>query len=125
MTLSLPASILTGLRALLVCLLCAPLPAWALELVMVEQAICPYCKMFDEQVGATYAETDIGARVPLRRVDLKSDWPQDLASVARDRLTPTFILVSDGAEVGRLRGYPGEEEFWRLLKQLIKQHDNG
>lgn len=124
MTLLVLTPVRTRLRVILLCLLCAPIPVWALELVMVEQAICPYCKMFDEQVGDTYAQTEIGARAPLRRVDLKSDWPQDLAAVTPDRLTPTFILVSDGVEVGRLRGYPGEEEFWRLLKRLLSQHDN-
>jgi len=30
--------------------------------------------------------------------------------------------VDEGEEIGRLRGYPGKEEFWQLLLQLLEQH---
>jgi len=97
-------------------------PAWALELIMVEQSICPYCKLFDTEVGVDYAETEAGKLAPLRRLDRKADWPEDLVNVVPEQLTPTFILVDDGVEVGRLRGYPGKEEFWDLLNQLLDKH---
>ena len=34
-------------------------------------------------------------------------------------LTPTFVLMEDGAEAGRIEGYPGEDFFWGLLGQMI------
>jgi hypothetical protein len=35
--------------------------------------------------------------------------------------TPTFVLVEDGTEAGRIEGYPGEDFFWPLLAKLIAQ----
>ena len=109
------------LRALLmsVALLFWSIPSLALELVMVEQEICPYCKLFDSEVGEKYSSTEAGKRAPLRRVDLKSGWPEDLKGIRYDHLTPTFILIDNGKELGRFRGYPGPDEFWGLLEQLL------
>ena len=58
-------------------------------------------------------------RAPLRRVDITQEWPSDLDFVARERFTPTFVLIEDGREIDRLRGYPGDEFFWYLLDQMI------
>ena len=38
------------------------------------------------------------------------------------RFTPTFVLVDDGREIGRIEGYPGEDFFWGLLERLLLQH---
>jgi hypothetical protein len=36
--------------------------------------------------------------------------------------TPTFIILSNGAEVARIEGYPGEDFFWPLLNQALVKH---
>jgi hypothetical protein len=33
------------------------------------------------------------------------------------------VLVHDGREVGRIRGYPGEDHFWGLLGELFARLD--
>jgi hypothetical protein len=33
--------------------------------------------------------------------------------------TPTFLLVHDGREIGRITGYPGQLYFWEELSQLM------
>jgi hypothetical protein len=33
------------------------------------------------------------------------------------------VLIDKGREVGRIRGYPGEEHFWGLLGVLIRKLD--
>ena len=33
--------------------------------------------------------------------------------------TPTFLLMSDSREIGRIEGYPGEDFFWALLNQIL------
>jgi len=96
-------------------------PAIALELIMVEQKICPYCEHFHRDVD--YNNTVIGKQLPLRPVQLSDPWPEDLSAVQYDLLTPTFILVEDGKELGRLRGYPGKDEFWFLLKMLLDENN--
>lgn len=91
------------------------------ELVMVEQEGCPYCAKFNREIAAIYPKTDEGRRAPLRRIDIYDGWPSDLAKVQAESLTPTFILVDDGQEVGRLRGYRGDEYFWFLLGELLEK----
>jgi hypothetical protein len=36
------------------------------------------------------------------------------------RFTPTFVLVDEGREIGRIEGYPGEDFFWGLLERLLQ-----
>ena len=97
--------------------------ARAAELVMFEQAGCVWCAAFDREIAPIYGKTDKGKRAPLRRVDTDRALPPDLAFVQNERLTPLFVLVDKGREIGRIRGYPGEDHFWGLLGVLIKQID--
>lgn len=93
--------------------------AGAAELVMFEQAGCPYCARFDREIGPIYGRTDEGKIAPLRRVDIHAAIPPDLKSITVEPLTPVFVLVEHGREIGRVRGYPGEDNFWGLLSGLI------
>jgi len=102
----------------------APDRSKAAELVMFEQAGCPWCQVFDREIAPIYPKTDEGARAPLRRVDLRGALPPDLGYVQVERLTPLFVLVDKGREIGRIRGYPGEDNFWGLLGVLIKKLDD-
>jgi hypothetical protein len=98
-------------------------PAAAAELVMVEQRGCLYCKMWHDDVGPEeYALTPEGAAAPLRRIDLRPPYPEDLSFAGPLRITPTFVLVDDGVEVARLEGYPGEDFFWGLLGRMLSEH---
>jgi thioredoxin-related protein len=97
--------------------------ARAAELVMFEQAGCAWCEAFDREVAPVYGKTVEGLRAPLRRVDITRAVPADLAFIDVERLTPLFVLVDQGREVGRIRGYPGEDHFWGLLGSLIKKLD--
>jgi thioredoxin-related protein len=98
-------------------------PAPAAELVMFERAGCAWCQAFDREIAPVYAETDEGLRAPLRRVDTAQPVPPDLAFIDVDRLAPVFVLVDGGREIGRIRGYPGEDFFWGLLSVLMKKLD--
>lgn len=95
-------------------------PARALELVVIEQAGCVYCERFDREIAPAYAKTDEGKLAPLRRVDLHETWPEDLSAIRVERFTPTFVLVDNNVELGRIRGYPGDEYFWFLLNQMFE-----
>lgn len=98
-------------------------PARAAELVMFEQAGCPWCARFDRDIAPTYKKTEEGLRAPLRRVDIDKPLPPDLAFIHVERLTPLFVLVDKGREIGRIRGYPGEESFWMQLAVLFQKLD--
>ncbi len=94
-------------------------PLGAAELVMLEQPACPWCARFDAEIAPAWPNTAEGRRAPLRRVDITRAWPEDLDFVQRERFTPTFVLIDEGREVGRVRGYPGDEFFWYLVGDLI------
>ncbi|MEP2707300.1 MAG: transcriptional regulator [Roseibium sp.] len=91
----------------------------AAELIMLEQPGCVWCLRWNEEIGVVYPKTKEGEKAPLRRVDITDPWPEDLGDVAKERLTPTFVLVDDGIEIARLRGYPGEHFFWPLLTEML------
>ena len=97
--------------------------ARAAELVMFEQAGCEWCEAFDREIAPVYDKTVEGLRAPLRRVDIARPVPGDLAFIDVERFTPLFVLVDQGREIGRIRGYPGEDHFWGLLGVLIKKLD--
>jgi hypothetical protein len=96
------------------------LPASAAELVMFRRAGCPWCDAWDRDIGAIYGKSEIGRRAPLRQVDLERDRP-DVLLRSPIRFSPTFVLVENGHELGRIEGYPGEDFFWGLLEQAVNQ----
>lgn len=102
---------------------CSAKNALAAELVMFEQAGCVWCEAFDREIAPVYPKTTEGKRAPLRRVYIDDPLPADLSFIAVERLAPMFVLVDKGREVGRIRGYPGEDHFWGLLGALIKKLD--
>lgn len=92
--------------------------AAARELLMFERKGCAYCLKFDHDVAPIYEKTDEGQRAPLRRVDLSDGTPGDVVLAAPVRFTPTFVLVDEGREVGRITGYASDEAFWGLLGSM-------
>jgi hypothetical protein len=97
--------------------------ARAAELIMFEQAGCEWCDVFNREIAPIYGKTDEGSRAPLHHIDTAPQLPSDLAFIKLERLTPLFVLVDRGHEIGRIRGYPGEENFWGLLGVLLKKLD--
>lgn len=104
---------------LLLLLIASGRPAAAAELVMFEREGCPYCARWNREVAPIYPKTAEGKRAPLRRVDLAGPRPPDLAAIANVVYTPTFVLIEDGKEIGRIVGYGGDEIFWSLLSELF------
>ena len=90
------------------------------ELLMLEQEGCAYCEKFDREIAAAYPKTAEGKIAPLRRIDINEKWPEDLADIKPTTLTPTFILIENNRESGRLYGYNGDEYFWFLLGELLE-----
>ena len=98
-----------------------PAPAIAAKLVMFGSPHCPWCEAWESEVGAIYPKTAEGRLAPLRRVDIDQPRPPELAQIDRVVFTPTFVLLVEGREVGRILGYPGEAHFWGLLGSLLRQ----
>ncbi len=97
--------------------------AAAMELLMFEQRGCIYCARWDEEIFPAYPNTAEGQAAPLHRLELHADLPAGISLVSPPRFTPTFVLVVDGVESGRIEGYPGENFFWPLLDELLGKAD--
>jgi hypothetical protein len=93
----------------------------AAELVMLERTGCIWCERWHAEIGPVYPKTDEAGVAPLRRVDLDGEWPADLSNIRKDHFTPTFVLIENGVEIDRLRGYSGEEFFWFLIDEMLKK----
>jgi hypothetical protein len=113
------------IAALAAALWAAPALAQQMTLLMLEQPGCIYCARWDAEIGDAYHKTVEGRAAPLRRVDITEGWPDDLSDVRRERLTPSFILLRDGAEVGRMVGYAGEDFWWPMLGELLARGEAG
>lgn len=111
------------LRTLLIAsLFSLPLPAAAdTYLLMAEEEGCFWCARWNSEISEIYPKTAEGRAAPLRRFDIRAEHPADVTFASRVHYTPTFVLVQDGAEVGRIEGYPGEDFFWGLLAMMLEK----
>ena len=108
--------------AALVAMTVAATSAWAeTRLLMAEEPGCMWCARWNEEIAPIYPKTGEGAAAPLRRMNIQEPTPSDIVLDRRVTFTPTFILLVDGAEKGRIEGYPGDDFFWGLLGHLLDQ----
>lgn len=102
---------------LAVALVATPLQAG--ELVLFEFDGCLWCEQWKREVGTYYPKTAEGKAAPLRVIDLFDKRPPYLASIAPVRATPTFVLVENGEEVGRIIGYTDPKAFWTDFGEML------
>jgi hypothetical protein len=95
--------------------------AWSAELVMISRHGCHWCQKWEEEIGKVYPNTDEAKRAPLQRFDINA-LPENISFTSRPVYTPTFILIHEGQELGRIEGYPGEDFFWPMFGQLLDAH---
>jgi hypothetical protein len=93
--------------------------ASAAELLVISSAHCPYCVAWEREIGRSYAVTAEGQRTPLRRFSIEAERPAGFAKIHEVQVTPTFILVERGREVGRIEGYSGGRAFWADFRALL------
>ncbi|WP_348271089.1 hypothetical protein [Aureimonas sp. Leaf454] len=97
----------------------------AAELLMFEQRACPFCEAFLREIAPDYPRSRAGGRAPLRRVDIWESRTGGIEGLDPAVFTPTFVLVEDGREVGRLMGYPGRRYFYAEIDALIDRLASG
>ena len=90
-------------------------------LIMFEEIGCPYCEQWHDEIGIVYHNTTEGKQARLIVQDLDDPLPKGVVIGAEPYYAPTFILVDDGKEVGRIEGYPGEDFFWGLLGLILEK----
>lgn len=89
-----------------------------LQLLMIEEAGCGFCARWMAEVAPGYQKSDEGRIAPLV---VRERYDPAIKHLGRIVYTPTFILLRDGVERGRILGYPGPDFFWSMLGQLLKE----
>lgn len=89
-------------------------------LLMAEEPGCYWCALWNEEISHIYPKTIEGRTAPLQRYDLRAETPE-VEFARKVRFTPTFILVDNGKEQGRIEGYPGADFFWGLLNGIFER----
>jgi cytochrome c551/c552 len=92
--------------------------AQASEVVMFEQGGCVYCARWNRDVAPVYDKTAEAKVLPLRRIDIGQQGNAGVTLASPVRYTPTFVVVDNGKEIGRITGYISDDSFWGLLDSL-------
>jgi thioredoxin-related protein len=90
-----------------------------LELLFVDRAGCSWCVRFEKEVLPGYPLSDLGRAAPLRRASLDRGQPKEATLDEPIRFTPTFVLLADGRETGRIVGYMDNGTFYGLLGKMM------
>jgi hypothetical protein len=93
-----------------------PLSSSPVILLLVEDPGCPYCARWDRDVGSAYSRSPEGQFAPLVR---RFRGSRDVGFLAGIAFSPTFVVVKEGREIGRIVGYSGPDFFWSDLSPLL------
>ncbi len=94
----------------------------ASELLMFDADYCTWCQIWEEEIGGIYHLTAESCQAPLKVIDFTTgDLPESLSIAEPVVYTPTFVLMHDHKEVGRITGYPGADYFWVELNDIINE----
>ena len=101
--------------------------AWAKkpQLIMFEQWGCEWCEVWTEEIGHILPKTAEGKCTRFSREDIHDSESGILEKIKPVIFTPTFVVLEDGKEVGRVVGYAGEEFFWPQLSAHLKKLKRG
>ena len=90
-----------------------------LQLLMVSSPYCHFCRAWQAEIGPGFAVSAAGRTAPLFEVDVAGPFPDGLALDRRPRITPSFILLDRGIEIGRVEGYVGQRYFYPVLEEMF------
>lgn len=96
-----------------------PSKAETMELVVMEAPGCTYCTLFRRDVLPSYAASQHAKEVPIRFVDLNDEAAEALGLDGPIDVVPTFVVLKNNHEVGRVPGYTGPEFFFHSINHII------
>ena len=91
------------------------------RLIMITSEYCPYCQAWERDVGAVFNKSPYAAKLPLTRVEIGSKMPNNIVLIKPIIGTPTFLIIRNGEEIDRQRGYQDEEIFYWWLSEHMAE----
>ena len=89
-----------------------------LRLVMFTSKDCPACQAWEREIGSIYKKSQYQVTFPLTRLNFSTPRPEWLSIKEPISGTPTFVIIENGHEVGRILGFTGPEMFWWQLSSF-------
>jgi hypothetical protein len=93
----------------------------AAELIMFDDPGCSWCRRWHAEIGPGYPHSPEGKLAPLRRVHIRDQATAGVRLASPVRATPTFVVVENGQEIGRIVGYAGADFFYPQLDELLQR----
>lgn len=92
-----------------------------LQIIVMEAPGCIYCSLFRRDVLPSYEASTRARTVPVRFLDVNDLEKAQLDLTAPVDIVPTFVVVKDKRELGRVPGYIGPETFFHALNHILGQ----
>jgi thioredoxin-related protein len=89
------------------------------QLIVMEADGCIYCKLFRRDVLPSYETSERGKDMPVRFLDVNDVPKTGIELQSPIDILPTFVIVKDNREVGRIPGYMGPEDFFHSINYLL------
>ncbi|MBU2581898.1 MAG: thioredoxin family protein [Alphaproteobacteria bacterium] len=97
----------------------APTPGPNLQLVVLEVDGCIYCDVFRQRLLPAYQSSKQGKRAPIRFVDINDPALGDFGLTQPIGTVPTFIMLENNQEIGRIPGLMGREDFFKAVDWML------
>lgn len=98
----------------------APVPRYSnMQLIVMEAPGCIYCNLFRRDVLPSYQTSERGKDMPVRFLDVNDVPKTGIELQSPIDILPTFVIVKDNRELGRIPGYMGPEDFFHSINYLL------
>lgn len=94
-------------------------PAGSAELVVMEAEGCTYCTIFRRDVLPSYEMSEHAKSMPVRFVDINDVEKSGIVLDGPISMVPTFVVIKNHREIGRIPGYLGRENFFHAISYLL------
>ena len=91
-----------------------------LRLVMFTSKDCPVCQAWEREIGSIYKKSHYQVALPLTRVNFSTGKSDRMSLQEPISGTPTFVILENWEEVGRILGFNGREIFWWNLSSFLE-----
>ncbi len=89
------------------------------ELIMFKTSICNHCAVFDHDVATLYNNNTLSQKAPLVNVNLDDAGTGKYHLSRPLEVVPTFVVMKNGKEVGRLSGVIDKFMFLAFVRDQI------
>jgi thioredoxin-related protein len=89
------------------------------QLVVLEADGCIYCNVFRRQLLPAYEASLHGKKAPIRFIDINDPSLGKLGLTQPVGVVPTFVVLENNEEIGRIPGLVGRHDFFRALDYIF------